>query len=337
MTTAVRGAWARIRRVLLVLLGLVAAALVAVVVLALVPVGTGGLDANPSPRVTEAAAASKLRYHRAAEGAVEPACRSRLLLPPRPTGRVVVLFHDLGSCPAQMTPLGRLLASEGVSVVAMRAPNHGLAGRDAGALGSLDAKELRDYADDSIDVAAGLGDDVTVLGIGLGGTLAAWAAGQRDEVDRAVVVAPALELGGVPGFVATAFTNVFARLPNVTLPADGARVPHAYPPKLASHAAAELFRLGKKALDDAEQSVPRARSLAVVENERDDSIANARADELVDAWQEHGRRVTVVRLPRSLGLDHDTVDPRQPTQRTDIVLPILVALAEGRTPPSPTP
>ena len=337
MTSAARGAWGRIRRVLLVLLGLAAAAVVALVVLALIPVATDGLDARPSPRVTKAAAASKLRFHRAGEGAVEPACRSRLLLPPRPTGRVVVLFHDLGSCPAQMTPLGRLLVSDGVSVVAMRAPNHGLAGRDADVLGSLDAKDFRDYADDAIDIAAGLGDDVTVLGIGLGGTLAAWSAGQRDEVDRAVVVAPALELGGVPGFVAAAFTNVFARLPNVTLPAAGARVPHAYPPKLASHASAEVFRLGKKALDDAERAAPRARSLAVVENERDDTVANARIDELVQAWQEHGRRVTVVRLPRSLGLDHDTVDPRQPTQRTDVVHPILVALAEGRTPPSPTP
>jgi pimeloyl-ACP methyl ester carboxylesterase len=329
-----RGVWLRVRRVLLSLLAVLAVCLVVLVVLALVPVGTDGLEPEPFPRVTPAASASKLRYIRAGEGGVRPSCRTRLIRPSRPSGRVVVLLHGLAGCPAQMAALGRQLADGGATVVLARAPAHGRAGRGTAALADLDAEALADWADDAIDVAAGLGDDVTVVGVSLGGTLAAWAAQEREGVDRAVVIAPALELPGVPTIVADGFTNLFARLPNVSLPADGARVPNAYPPGLETRPRAELYRLGRQVLDHARAAPPVAGQLAVVVNESDGASTGA-VDDLVRAWRAHGRPVTVVRLPKRLGLPDDVVDPAQPAARVDVVDPIVRALAEGRTAPSP--
>jgi len=334
VTSRSHGVWRRVRRVLLTLLALLVAGLAVLIILALVPVGTDGLEPEPFPRVTPAAAESKLRYIRAGEGGVRPLCRTRLIRPARPTERVVVLLHGLGGCPAQLAALGRRLADDGAIVVLARAPAHGRAGKGAGALANLDAEDIADYADDAIDVAAGLGEDVTIVGVSLGGTLAAWAAQEREGVDRAVVVAPALELPGVPTIVANGFTNLFARLPNLSLPADGARVPNAYAPRVETRATAELYRLGRQVLDHARDAPPVARDVAVVVNEGDDASSGA-VEELVRAWRAHGRAVTVVRLPQRLALPDDVVDPEQPAARVDVVHPILRALAEGRTAPSP--
>jgi hypothetical protein len=43
--------------------------------------------------------------------------------------------------------------------------------------------------------------------------------------------------------------------------------------------------------------------------------------------------VTVVHLPKSLGLPHDLIDPAQLVQDHALVYPLIEALAEGRTPP----
>ena len=244
----------------------------------------------------------------------------------------MVLFHGLTNCPRQMVELADRLHADGATVLVLRAPDHGLPG-DVSEMGSVDAKEFRDYADDAVDIGSGLGDEVTVMGLSLGGMLAAWAAEERPEVDRAVVVAPALAIGGVPGFVADGFTNLFARLPNVKLPSGGTALPHAYPPAVATGPTAEMFRLGKHVENAAGAEPPRS-TVAVVLNDNDKTVSNDRAERLVDAWETGGTNVTVVRLPKQLGLPHDVVDVAQPKGKTDVVYPVLVALAEGKTPPA---
>ena len=69
-------------------------------------------------------------------------------------------------------------------------------------------------------------------------------------------------------------------------------------------------------------------------NDNDHTISNDAAEGLVAAWRQNGREVTVVRLPKRLGIGHDTIDRAEPTQRIDVVYPVVLALAEGRTPPS---
>lgn len=329
-----RGAWFWAKRVLLVGLAVVGVVLLGAVVVALVPVGTGGLGARPDPATSYEAAVERFEAVAAAEaeGDVREECRSRLLTSGVRADRVVVLFHGLTNCPRQMVELAEQLHESGAAVLVLRAPDHGLEG-DVGEMGGVDAEDFRDYADDAVDIAAGLGDEVTVMGLSLGGMLAAWAAEQRSEVARAVVVAPALAVGGVPGFVADGFTNLFSRLPNLKLPSSGTELPHAYAPAIATHPTAQMFRLGKYVAEAADADAPTA-SVTVVLNDNDKTVSNDRAEELVDAWETSGAEVTVVRLPKSLGLPHDVVDVAQPEGKPDVVYPVLVALAEGRTPPA---
>jgi len=318
---------------LLVILTVAGAVLVVALVLALIPVGTDGLGAEPDPAGSYDVAVERFEAIAAseAEGGVRKECRSRLLTTGERAERVVVLLHGLTNCPRQMVELADELHEGGATILVLRAPDHGLEG-DVGEIGDVDAEDFRDYADEAIDIAADLGDEVTVMGLSLGGMLTAWAAEERPEVERAVVIAPALAVGGVPGFVATGFTNLFSRLPNLKLPSGGDALPHAYPPAIATRPTAQMFRLGRYVEDVADTDAPRG-PVSVVLNDNDKTVSNDATEKLVAAWEQAGADVTVIRLPKSLGLPHDVVDVAQPKQRADAVYPILVALAEGREPP----
>jgi predicted esterase len=94
-----------------------------------------------------------------------------------------------------------------------------------------------------------------------------------------------------------------------------------------------MFRLGKYVEKAAAKDAPKS-PVAVVLNDNDKTISNQQAEQLVAAWKASGTDVTVVRLPKGLGLPHDVVDFAQPKGKTDVVYPVLVALAEGKAPPA---
>jgi carboxylesterase len=231
-----------------------------------------------------------------------------------------------------MTELAERLHRRGANVLVLRAPGHGLRGTVSN-IADVDAEDFRDYADVAIDIGSGLGDQMTVLGLSLGGVLTAWSAQNRPEVDRAVLVAPALAIGGMPRFASTGFMNLFGRLPNIVVPSGGTSVPTEYPSAIATYPTAQMLRLGKYVLEHDEDEAPIRRSLALVLNDNDETISNPKAEELRDAWRSAGARVALVRLPKSLDLPHDVIDPAEPDQDIAVVYPQLVALAEGRTPP----
>ena len=54
------------------------------------------------------------------------------------------------------------------------------------------AEDLRDFADRMVDVAAGLGEQVIMVGLSAGGIVTAWAAQHRPEIDKAVTISPSL-------------------------------------------------------------------------------------------------------------------------------------------------
>lgn len=327
------GHW--LRRGLLALAAGLGALIVILLVLAVIPAGTGGLGAaTPDPAAGYAQSLARFRATTAAEGEVKPICRSRLLSDGAPTERVIVLFHGLSNCPRQMVELAEKLHADGANVLILRAPDHGLPG-DMGRIADVRAQDYRRYASSTVDMADGFGRQVTLVGLSLGGMLTAWAAQERPDVYRAVMVAPAMKLGSVPGFVSEAFTNVFTRLPNKTIP--GAETPPHQNRGTATRPTAEMFRLSRRVLDDAGTTPPPTTRLAVVVNENDGTVSNDAIDELVADWRAHGRRVREVRLPASLGLPHDVIDVTQPAANTSLVYPIVAALAEGRPLPPGTP
>ena len=94
----------------------------------------------------------------------------------------------------------------------------------------------------------------------------------------------------------------------------------------ASHAIAQVYRLGGEVLRDAGRAKPRARRLVLVTTAADDAVNNELCARLGALWRAHGARVESYQFPAGMDIRHDMIDPEQPYQRTGIVYPALERL-----------
>lgn len=311
-----------------------AVVLAPILALMAVPVPTSGLAAELDATVDYEHALERFREISSQDddaGVFEP-CQSQLLEHGRRTEQVVVLFHGLTNCPKQFVDLGQELFDDGANVLIMRAPRHGLTGTTSSpveSVGSVDlvgrltAHELRDFADDAVDIAQGLGDEVVTSGLSMGGVLALWTAQFRPDVDRVVAVAPAISIPPVPSFITTAFNNLFSRVPNLSLPSTS-KLDHAYHGE-STGALAAMFLLAQ-ATDNSIAARPAAAGeVIVVLNPTDNQVDNDAVQGLVTEWADADETVDVVFLP-DIGLPHDVVDKDQAAGDVGVVYPILLPL-----------
>lgn len=141
-----------------------------------------------------------------ADECVDP-CRGILLEPNGPALATFVCFHGFTHCPDQFRPVGEVLRSCGFRVLVTRQPRHGLPDRLTKSLRDLEPIELIDSVDRTIDIAAGFGGPVYVLGLSGGGIQAAWAAATRVEVAHTLVISPATS----PGWASVPVVRLFVR------------------------------------------------------------------------------------------------------------------------------
>lgn len=319
---------------------LMAGLVIALAVASLVvwPASTPRLDARPSPTASHDEAIERFQEVTAGEAELnvfEP-CESRLLTHGERTDVAVVLFHGLTNCPRQFVEFGTLLFDAGANVVILRAPEHGIANDDGTAIGgvenvnSLTAEALRDYADDSVDIASGLGEEVRVLGLSMGGVIAAWTAQERDDADRVVAVAPAMTIPGMPASLTQVFRNVFEKLPDVSLPSSGTPLDHAYAGETTKGLGA-TFTMAADVADEAYGASPASPDVIVVLNPDDDQVDPVHLSGFANAWAAHGGPVSLYRLP-AVGLPHDVIDVDQPDGDPEFVYPILADLLDGNRP-----
>ena len=146
---------------------------------------------HPNPSKDYDGALARAQQIMGADSAVAaPGVVSILLVHGARTPRAVVLLHGFSDSPRQFAALADSLYARGDNVFVPRLPHHAERGRDARELGGLSAAELCRTADASVDVASGLGESVGVVGLSVGGPLAAWLAEHRLEVRRAVMLEP---------------------------------------------------------------------------------------------------------------------------------------------------
>ena len=311
---------------------------VAVAYLVIWPASTPRLDARPSPTATHDDAIERFEEVTAGEAELnvfEP-CESRLLTHGERTEVAVVLFHGLTNCPRQFVEFATLLFDAGANVVILRAPEHGIATDDGTAIGgvenvnSLTAEALRDHADDSVDIATGLGEEVRVLGLSMGGVVAAWTAQERADADRVVAVAPAMTIPGVPASLTQVFRNVFQKLPDVSLPSSGTPLDHAYDGETTKGLGA-TFTMAADVADEAYGASPASPDVIVVLNPDDDQVDPVHLSGFANAWAAHGGPVSLYRLP-AVGLPHDVIDVDQTDGDPEFVSPILADLLDGNRP-----
>jgi carboxylesterase len=226
--------------------------------------------------------------------------------------------------------LGQQFYDLGDNVLIAPLPHHGLADRMTTEHAKLTAEELAAYADETVDIAQGLGHRVIMMGLSLGGATTAWAAQNRSDLDLAVIISPALGFKQIPTPLTAPAMNIYAALPdefvwwNADEQAD-AKPKYGYP-RYSKHALVQSLRLGFAIRALANRQPPAAKKMIVVFNANDTSINNELAMEFVKTWLAHHANLSTYEFDANLKLPHDLIDPTQPDQKIGVVYPQLIDL-----------
>lgn len=258
---------------------------------------------------------------------VLPAAKTALLEHGRRTPLAVVLLHGYTNNPAQFSAFAPLVFERGANVFVPRMPEHGDADRLTNRIADLTAGDLVRATAEALDVAAGLGERVGVLGISMGGTQAAYAA-QYCDIEIAVPVAPEFALLELPYPVSRLAGRVLQWLPNFFMwwdPRDRERHrPATAYPRFSTRALAQTLAIGDDVYAAARRQAPQARRIVTVVNRCDPAVNNDVTRQVVLEWQgwkpQCAQYVELRRLPQN----HDVVDPHNPLARTDLVYPRLL-------------
>lgn len=340
-----RGFWHSIPRLagtfaLLIVLFLVAS----FTLLTLMPLNTAGLlgpTTAATPQTHEQALAGFAAVQaREAELPLNPRCLSQLLTHGQKAKRVVVFFHGLTNCPAQAEKLGPQLFALGYNVYVPRMPQHGEADQMSLALADLTAEQLVAEANETMEIARGLGDEVVITGLSAGGIISSWIAHNRADANQSISMAPFFGPNVVPTWANRAATNLLLLLPNTMVwwdPKTRDNPPgmtYAYP-RFATHGLAQAMRLGAAVMEAGAKNAPLGAGIAMLLNEADDAVSNPLAEQLIADWRKHGAEVNIEKLPLRLGLGHDLIDPHQPTGDPALVYQVLIDMMNGITPAVP--
>jgi alpha-beta hydrolase superfamily lysophospholipase len=311
----------------LLILGIV----VALVLIILTPWNISNLSPHPRPVQSYEEALQRIETLRGQEPPeMNPVCKLELMTHAKKVERVIILVHGYTTCPQQFRMLGQRFYDLGYNVLLAPLPYHGLADRMTTAHAQLKAEDLAAYADETVDIAQGLGEKVIMMGISAGGVTTAWAAQNRSDLDLAVIISPVFGFKQIPAPLTAAIMNIYGFLPDSYEWWDAklqieAPPTYAYP-RYSKHALAQTLRLGFATQADAQHRAPTAKKMVVVFNANDNSVNNALTMELVKVWQAHGANLTTDEFEVSLNLGHDLIDPTQPDQKIDIVYPRLIDL-----------
>jgi pimeloyl-ACP methyl ester carboxylesterase len=297
------------------------------------PLATGSLHSDPDPIANYQAAVTAIEswQEREEQLDVNPVCQTGLLSHGQQTEKVIVYIHGFTNCPAQFDQLGQEFYDQGYNVFVPRMPHHGLSDRLTTDLSRLTAEELADFADESMDIAQGLGEEVTAVGLSGGGSVAGWIAQEREDADNVVIIAPMFGILSLPPFTVKPVANAALTLPDIFVwwdPATKEAIPgpdYAYP-RYATEAVGNLLRLGRYVAEEAVGVLPAAGRIVAVTNAIDPAVNNEVFAEIVDRWRVAGFPVESFEFPAELNLLHDVVDPRQPEAQTELVYPTLIDL-----------
>jgi hypothetical protein len=265
-----------------------------------------------------------------ARGDLQPNCLPFALTHGQKTARAIVLLHGLTACPYQYHELAQLYHDEGYNVLVPRLPRHGLADRTSNALADLTAEELLGVMDPSLDIAAGLGEHVTMLGLSLGGNVAAASGQLRSGLALAMPVSPAIGLRFTWPGITEALTRIVLGLPDRYIwwdPINKAnfQAESGYP-GFSSHGLGQIWRLGLAVMEEAAGAPPAAESLLMVTNWGDPAVNLANTDDLVRSWRGYGGNVDTYRFPLIPWLPHDIISTDAVGADTDRTYPVLLEL-----------
>jgi pimeloyl-ACP methyl ester carboxylesterase len=328
--------WFRSRPKLSMFLGILSGFIILLLVLALKPYSLKE-SFTPDPAQSYEDALARIQEIQAEELKLDlhPECATQLQTHGEKTDSVIVFLHGFTSCPQQFVALGQEFYDRGYNVYIPRTPHHGFNDRRGEPLKGLTAEEMAGFAQQTADIAQGLGDRVIVSGISGGGAMATYLSQEREDVEIAAPIAPFLGIGFIPRPLNRPFANLFLTLPDfwqwwdpVHKENNPFTAPYAYA-RYPLHALLENLRLGYATEADAKHVPPAAGKIIVITNANDDSVNNSVVAEFEQLWQEHGdENLVTFQFEKSLELPHDLITPTRPGERIDLVYPKLFELIQ---------
>lgn len=246
--------------------------------------------------------------------ALDARCETTVLDRGERTEKAVLLLHGYTNCPAQFRRLAQAYYDAGYNVVSLRLPAHGHADRLTKAMTDLTPADLAATTDTAMDITAALGEQVTVVGLSAGGTLAAWLAAQRDDVDTAVLIAPLMVPKVLPNQTVAPLARAARYLPDYyvwwdsDLKAELDSPPYAYP-RFSIRSMGAMLALGLRAQSAVTRSEP-LDQLVLITTENDAAVSNAGVAKMGSKLEPLARETITLHFPAESGYSHDLIDPQ---------------------------
>jgi len=310
-----------------------ALAAVAVLLFAeLKPVSLEGLTARPDPSAGFAPALERFEAMRAnPEALIHPRCRANVLHHGRRMPVACILVHGISNCPYSMIDFAPQVHALRYNLLIARMPFNGHLDNGTDALRHVTAENLRAFADECVDIAAGMGEQVVVLGISAGGVVAGWMAQNREDVEHAILVAPSFGLSSFGTGLNTTLMRLMLALPHLSIwkdPVARSKAfsrPHSYE-RQSTRGMGEVIRLGLATSRQASATRAGATRISVVTNGADPAVDPQMIARLVRKWREHQAPVETFEFAEDLKLPHELIDPTERGAQPELVYPRLLAL-----------
>ena len=230
----------------------------------------------------------------------------------------VVLFHGFTNCPQQFDELARGFFARGCNVYVPRIPYHGKKDRLTWDLAKLSVPILETFATESYDLANGLGDRVSALGLSLGGTLALWL-GQTAPLALSVPVSPFLMPIGFSKGVGTLAMRSLDALPDMYWWWDPRVKAKSLPtyayPGYPTHALAQCVLSGSALFEQLPRK-PLTQRVTLVTNANEPAVNNEVAYELLGDWKNEGIRYDHF-VFTDLGAPRHDISTQQPSLKRE--------------------
>jgi len=259
---------------------------------------------------------------------------SRLLDHGTKTPRAIVLLHGLTNCPEQFLPLARILHSLGANVIIPRARYAGFADRLNTIQGHQSGQDLLDQAAVGLDIAAGLGERVSVVGISGSAIAGAWMAQHRDGVSEFVLIAPFFSLDSIPAPLVDTGAAVLSVIPNFYQWWDSEKKENLAGPKYAyprfgSRCMASTIQLSRNVRQNLAHLPLRIEALHFLITASDTAANNPLTQEIAASLaKSHTATITFDEFPAELNIPHDMIDPSQPHANTEIAYKKILELLD---------
>jgi carboxylesterase len=249
---------------------------------------------------------------------------SRMMVHGVKTERVFVLLHGLSSCPQQWVALATILFNQGANVVILRAQEAGYANIYNEKQNEQSGQDLVNQAAKSLDIAAGLGNKVILVGLSAGALGASWMAQHRNGIDRVVLIAPFFCPYHWSVSVCDIVASLLVHFPNFYIYKKNAASEPSYNYRgYGTQCVAKTLQLSRAIRSF--KGPLKVNKMVVIFSGADVVVNQKLIEQVVQKWSDQNPgKVLKYEFLTSLGIEHDCIDPKKHGSKIDLSYPVIL-------------